>query len=129
MDTAQTKQALIGQLRDLIAMIDMQHDPFLYYLPALLQTSELSDIDVGHAVTFTKLALKYDSAPMVKDALLILNRIVNPDDGRLLAPSPSCFSGNRSFFWNELGDHTNARDVIFHIFNKTIFFTSVGRIT
>jgi hypothetical protein len=119
--------AAVGQLRDLLAGLDYNAEPFLYHLPDLLSLPEMSRINADHAVKFAELALKHDKLPIVADALKILNRMVDPQDGHLLNPGPDFFYDNRTFFWDALGSHIQAPDVISHIFNQTVFTTSLGQ--
>jgi hypothetical protein len=118
---------MLGKLKDMLIRVDPNTNPFLYYLPELLTQKQFSQIDPRHVVTFVELTLKFDKNPLVKDAILILNRLVDPIDGSLIVPSREIFYENRSFFWDELGNHTQASDVISHIFNKVIFFSNIGK--
>jgi hypothetical protein len=63
----------------------------------------------------------------MKDALLILNRIVRPEDGSFIEPSKEVFYENQHFVWAELGGHTRPTDIISHIFNKIMFYINVGK--
>jgi hypothetical protein len=116
-----------GRLRDMLTGVDALENPFLYHLPQLLLTQDFKLVNPSDAVTFTEMATKYEKMPLILDALKILNRLVDPVDGSLLVPSRDMFYENRSFFWKELGNRTGAADVIMHVFNKTIFFSSLGK--
>jgi hypothetical protein len=117
----------VSRLKEIVARADNHRQPFLYYLPQLLDKPELSLIDPAHAVKFAEIARKYDALPLVKDALKILNQTVNPDDGSLREPARDIFYDNQSFFWNELGNHTKATDIISHILQKTAFIIAVSK--
>jgi hypothetical protein len=121
------REDMLGKLKDMLIRVDPEINPFLFYLPNLLDQKQFSGIDPAQAVTFTEMTLRYDKNPLVKDAIMILNRLVNPLDGSLIAPSREIFYENRSFFWDELGNHTRASDIISHIFNKVIFFSNIGK--
>jgi len=128
MDTAkQYSKKNLEDLKSLVLKIDNKENPFLYYLPSLLQTKPFSRFNPENALLFTTAALKYNSHPVVSDALRILNNIIQVDDGSLKQPSPHHFFNNQHFFWNELGGHTSAVDVISHVFNRTIFFLSIAK--
>jgi hypothetical protein len=118
---------IIGNLKDMLAGRDIFPDPFLYYLPNLLENHQLSGIEPIHAVKFAQLALKYEKSPLMQDALKILNKLVSPEDGSLIKAAPDIFYENRNFFWKELGTYTKTTDVILHIFNRTIFLNSLGK--
>ncbi len=118
----------IIQIESLVEKVDNQTNPFLFYLPHLLRRNEFSRFDAGKALEFTTAALKYDSHPVIRDALRILNNIV-AEDGTLKTPGPHHFFGNQHFFWNELGTYTKTFDVISHVFNRTIFFLSITQTT
>jgi len=120
----------LARLKDIVIHVDRHVNPFLYYLPELLNRPELSEINPAHAVRFAELTLKHDTVPIVADALHILDKLVNPVDGSLTTtPGRDIFYDNRSFFWKELGNHTRVTDIISHIFNKTFFVISVGQQT
>jgi hypothetical protein len=126
MDDKKNRHEIIGQLEDLLVGRDSYLDPFLKFLPDMLENPSLNSIDPAHAVKFAELALKYDKTPLIRDALKILNKLVDPQDGSLNIPGPDIFYENHNFFWTELGEHTSATEVILHIFNKTIFRSSLG---
>lgn len=128
-DDNNKKAELLGQLYDIRQQLDCRVEPFLYYLPEIIKQKELSLINLEHAVIFTKLALKHDQLPFILDAKKILNKLVNTEDGSLKTPGRDIFYENNNFFWKELGDHTKAEDVILHIFNKTMFYISVGKLS
>jgi hypothetical protein len=121
------KDDAVGKLYDLLTHIDVKSDPFLYYLPQLVTDPKQPEINPENAVSFTELALSHDKLPIVADALKILNSLINSTDGSLITPSRNLFYDNRSFFWDELGGHTSAIEVISHIFNNVIFQTSLGK--
>jgi hypothetical protein len=123
----QNRFETVGHLKDILVGVDSRSQPFLYNLPDLLFKTDLSQLNPNHAVMFSELALHHDKQPIVKDALAILNQLIDPIDGTLVKVSPACFYGNRSFFWDELGGHTDTSDVILHVFNKTIFTTNLGK--
>ena len=126
-DLISRRLEIVGHLRGLLDGRDTNSDPFLKFLPDMLENPGLVNIDPNHALKFTELALKYNKTLLIQDALKILNKIVDPEDGSLKIPGSDMFYDNRNFFWKELGDHTNAVDVILHIFNKTIFLISLGK--
>lgn len=113
------------RLKALLVRVDYHTQPFLYYLPQLLTKQELSQINPDHAITFVQLAMRNEKSPLIQDALRILNKIIDPENGNLIHPGRDIFYENQSFFWNELGNHTKATDIISHIFNKTIFHESM----
>lgn len=115
----------IEQLKKLVARTDYRTQPFLYYLPKLLESKALAGINPQQAVLFVEIAFKHETMPYVTDAMQILNKLVS-SDGTLNQPAQDMFYDNRNFFWTELGTHKTARDVILHVFNKTIFRLSVG---
>jgi hypothetical protein len=123
------KQNALGELHDLITKVDKRVNPFVYYLPEIITKSQLTGIDPNQALLFSQIALKHDRLPLVMDALKILNRLVNPDDGSLIIPTKTFFYDNRNFFWDELGNNTKTTDIISHIFNRTIFIIKVGKNT
>lgn len=123
---AQNAQAF-AKLNDIKMNVDYHTQPFLYYLPELLTKTPLSQIDPNQAAAFAQLSTGNKSLPLVKDALLILNRLIHTEEGSLKEPARDIFYGNNSFFWSELGEHTTACDVILHVFNKTIFHLSLGK--
>src|SRR4030042_776265 len=110
------KAAIISRLREISSRLDFNKHPFLYYLPKYI--TEYSMINPDHAVVFAETALKHEKLPIMKDALLILNRIVKPEDGTFMTPTKEIFYENRHFFWSELGGYTRPTDIISHIFNK-----------
>ena len=120
------KNIALGKLTDLVSRLSPKTQTFLYYLPQLLNTPEFSNINPENAVKFTELALKDEQSPIIKDALKVLNRVVNIEDGSLKMFSKDMFYENNSFFWRELGEHTKTPEVIAHIFNKIIFSQLMG---
>lgn len=127
MDTGNPNRLiLLGQIQDLIHESMLHTDPFLYYLPKLL-THEFSNLNIVKVLDFTRIAVREDRPPIVADALQILNKLIHHEDGSLKRPAPDIFYDNRNFNWNELGGHTQPIDVVSHIFNKTLFVTSVGK--
>lgn len=128
-DQKLTQAKAVGHLKDLLSRVDPYTNPFLYYLPQLINNPHLNMINPDHAVKFTELALKHETSPIITDALKILNKIINPEDGSLYTPSPTMFYDNRNFFWHEMGNNKQASDVISHILNRTIFFISTGDIS
>lgn len=123
MDTKRLETII--QIKSLVERLDNHTHPFLFHLPSLLERKEFSRFDPTKALEFTRSALKYDSHPVIKDALRILDNIISVEDGTLKTPGPNHFFNNQYFFWNELGTYTSAFDVISHVFNRTIFFLSV----
>jgi hypothetical protein len=123
------KQNAVGELKDLIERVDKRINPFLYYLPEIITKPQLTGINPVQAVLFAQIALKHDQLPLVKDALKILNQLINPDDGNLVNPTKMIFYDNRNFFWDDLGNNTKTTDIISHIFNNVIFIIHVGKNT
>ncbi|OGG05048.1 hypothetical protein A2Z33_07245 [Candidatus Gottesmanbacteria bacterium RBG_16_52_11] len=116
----------IGQIRDLVPKMARYTDPFLYYLPDILNRPEFLDVNAEKVLEFVRQALNYKKQPMVSDALTILNRMVDKEDGSLKMPAEDLFYGNYSFKYKELGSHKTPSAMILHILNRTLFVTSVG---
>lgn len=115
----------IGQVRDLVSRTSSYTDPFLYYFPDILLKPEFEHLNYQSILRFTRLALLPEKSPLIADALKILNKLVNPQDGQLLPPSRDMFYENQNFFWHELGVHTTAVDVIMHVLNKIMFVSTL----
>jgi tetratricopeptide (TPR) repeat protein len=124
-DFGNERSNAIERLKGLLLRIDYHTQPFLYYLPQLLTKPELSQLNPDQAITFVQLAMRNEKSPLIQDAMRILNKIVDPENGNLRQPGRDIFYENRNFFWDELGNHTKATDIISHIFNKTIFHESM----
>jgi hypothetical protein len=116
----------LGQLKDLVDGLNSVEYPFLKHLPTLIYPEGTLHISISHALQFTHLALMHDKPPILHDALLILNQLVSPVDGRYIEPNMSMFNDNRSFFWSGLGTRKNSEDVVMHIFNKVLFTLTLG---
>jgi len=126
MDTKQT--ANLEKLQRLVSNFD-HTQPFLYYLPFLLAKRELASIKPEQTIRFVELALKQYPPLIVKDALNVLNKTIDPEDGSFREASRSMFYENQSFFWGDLGRNTNTVDIILHVFNKMYFEIMVGQHT
>lgn len=122
-----SRTQLIAQIKDLAQRLHPQTEPFLYYFPALLAKPEFSSISAEKALEFMKLGITHEQPPLIKNALAVLNKIVNHEDGSLIKPEPIFFYNNHSFMWNELSTHTDAVAVISHILNKSLFQISLGK--
>jgi hypothetical protein len=115
------------RLEQIVSETDYKTQPFLYYFPSLIKKQELQSIHPEQALRFAEIALKHDKPVIVSDALIVLNRLVNPEDGSYIRPSKNTFYGNSTFFWNHMGNNTNVTDILLHIINKTYFELSVGQ--
>jgi hypothetical protein len=127
MDTKNS--ADLEQLKHIVSVTDYRKEPFLFHLPSLLSNKALSSIKLEQAIQFATLALKHERPVIITDAIKILNRTINPEDGSLKQASVNLFYENQSFFWRDLGGHTEITDVILHVFNKTLFEIMVGQYT
>ena len=116
----------IGEIKDLVAQTQPHTDPFLYYLPTLLTMKDFENIHSGKLTAFVKEAVLYERKPIIRDAMNVLNKLVDPNDGTLLTPTPAHYYENYSFSWKELGERKNVIDVIMHILNKSLFQLSLG---
>lgn len=116
-----------GQIKDLISQALPYKDPFLYYLPQLLQMPEFTGLSSKKLLDFVQQAVQFDKKPVIHDALQILNRLVDPNDGRLLTPTPEHYYENYSFSWSELGNRKDVISVINHVLNKSLFQLSLGQ--
>jgi hypothetical protein len=115
-----------GQIKDLVSQALPHNDPFLYYLPNLLAMPEFSLLHSKKLVEFVQQAVLYEKKPIIEDALRILNKLVDPNDGRLLTPTPAHYYQNYSFSWSELGNKKDVVSVINHVLNKSLFQLSLG---
>lgn len=122
------KDTYIGKIRDLVSITSPQKDPFLYYLPFLIEQNVLKDITPESLFKYAQIAVLQEKSEVLLDGLKILNQLVDSNDGSMRPPSPTNFFNNQSFVWSELGGHTKNVDVISHIINKTIFVSSLGNI-
>ena len=121
MDQSRKRLDIIDQIRDSVSSASPLTDPFLYYLPDLLVQSEFSNLHLDNILTFTQYAQNNYTSPILKDALHILNQMIQNQDGRLNPPGPQMFYNTQYFFWKELGQHTQSAEVIAHIINKAVF--------
>jgi hypothetical protein len=130
MDSSMTDQkkraTALARLTDIVGHLDVNDEPFLYYLPQLLADPRFSRINPDHAVRFAEQAVRHDRPPIVADAVNILNRTVDRETGHLIPFFRDMYFDNHSFFWSELGDRIKTEDVIMHVFNKTIFALSLS---
>lgn len=125
MDTT-TKDQAIGIIKDLVTQTTAYRDPFLYYLPVLLMDPLFVELKPERVVLFVKEALNAERKPIVAEALLILNQLVDPEDGRLLTPTPVLFYEKHFFAWRELGGRVGVVNTIMHVLNKSLFTLSLG---
>jgi hypothetical protein len=119
----------LEQLKHIVSVTDYRKEPFLFHLPTLLTHKALSSIKPEQAIRFATLALKHERPVIIHDAIKILNRTINPEDGSFKEASTNMFYENQSFFWRDLGEHTKITDIILHVFNKTLFEIMVGQYT
>jgi hypothetical protein len=124
---AKQRLDLIDRIRDKTARASAQQNPFIYYLPEILTKPEFQEVNLSNILLFVTYFENDQYAPVVSDALHILNQLVSNNEGTILPPGPQMFYNSRNFFWKELGNHTNASHVIMHIINKTIFLLSLEK--
>ncbi len=123
----QDRQVAVGKIKDLTSHLGSDTQPFLYYLPRLMERQLLDFPSYTGLVNFIEKALAPNHLPLIDDALLILNQLVEREDGTLVTPRQSMFSDNSHFFWKELGNNTDTKSVVHHVINKVALFLSLGR--
>lgn len=117
----------VGQIEDLIPEHTRFTDPFLFYLPKFLTDPQFNNLNAEKALDFARIAVSYDKPEIVKDALKILNKLVDEKNGSLKPSSRDIFYENRHFTWKELGKFSANRDIIMHVLNKTLFVLTIGK--
>ncbi|MBI4065523.1 hypothetical protein HY409_04130 [Candidatus Gottesmanbacteria bacterium] len=79
----------LGALIDLVTDVDPVAQPFLHFLPQLLEQKILHPISLRSFVVFAQAAIKRDTDPLLRDALHILNQLIDPLDGVFTHPFAS----------------------------------------
>lgn len=123
----QSPMAVLGRLKDLTSGTTPQSDPFLYYLPYLIERKIITSVSFSTFIPFIEELRKPQASEIVRSALRVLNQLVSSEDGHLLPVSPDAFVGNVHFKWDELGMHKNAQSVITHVINKVVWRLNLGK--
>lgn len=123
----QSPMAVLGRLKDLTSRSSPQTDPFLYFLPYLIEQKLITSVSFSTFIPFIEELRRPHAQEIVKSALQVLNQLVSSEDGHLLPVSPETFAGNIHFKWEELGMHKNAQSVISHVINKVVWRLNLGK--
>ena len=121
------QMAAIGKLKDLTISTSPDSDPFLYYLPRFLEYKVLESQSFDSYISFTQNVMIPQRSPLVQDGLLVLNQLVDPEDGSFIPPNPVMFENNSHFKWGELGSFTDTKSAILHIVNKVVLVLNLGK--